>query len=84
MKQREKEEQGQGSGMTEILAANVRKVTRFREGGEEQLEREVRRLEGRGRKWGREQKNEEDGEGEEGEGEVVERTQQGYDLIRRR
>lgn len=50
VKQREREEsqahdRGQGSGMTEILAANVRKVTRFREGGEEELEREVRRLE---------------------------------------
>jgi hypothetical protein len=50
VKQREREERegqdrGQGSGMTEILAANVRKVTRFRQGGEEELEREVRRLE---------------------------------------
>ena len=32
-------------GMNEITAANVRKVTRFRPGGEEALEREVMRLE---------------------------------------
>ncbi|KAF7512405.1 hypothetical protein GJ744_001340 [Endocarpon pusillum] len=49
VRQREREEsEGAGNGMTEIMAANVRKVTRFREGGEEDLEREVRRLEREG------------------------------------
>lgn len=86
-----------GNGMTEIMAANVRKVTRFREGGEEDLEREVRRLErearvrGAGRREEIEQRDDErDEEREEGRGyedmhrNVVERTRQGHDLMRRR
>jgi large subunit ribosomal protein L17 len=52
VRQREREEEGTGGGLTEILAANIRKVTRFRKGGEEVLEKEVRRLEReRGGKW---------------------------------
>lgn len=35
----------EGLPMHEITAVNVRKVTRFREGGEEALEQEVKRLE---------------------------------------
>ena len=49
VRQRGREERGQGSGISEVLAAHVRKVTRFREGREEDLEREVRRLEKMGR-----------------------------------
>ena len=40
VKQRE-----EGAGMNEITSWNVRKVTRFREGGEDRLEAEVLRLE---------------------------------------
>lgn len=94
VRQREREEsEGAGNGMTEIMAANVRKVTRFREGGEEDLEREVRRLEREGRVRGagrREEMEERDEEIEEGREyedmnrNVVERTRQGHDLMRRR
>lgn len=51
---RERKSEG---GVREITAKNVRKVTRYREGGMEALEKEVRRLEGR-RKW--------EGDGKEG------------------
>ena len=39
-----RERRGEG-GVREVTARNVGKVTRFREGGEEALEREVRRVE---------------------------------------
>ncbi len=106
VRQREREDsEGAGSGMTEIMAANVRKVTRFRDGGEEDLEREVRRLEREGRGSGARRKEREEGDeemegsgmgarrrgggeerykGEEIDDDVVERTPQGNDLMRRR
>lgn len=92
MRQRGREEQqqgGVGNGMSEILAAHVRKVTRFREGGEEVLEREVRRLEwsGEARKKGpRAESGEKDDEGadEGGEGDIVERTPQRNDRFKKR
>jgi large subunit ribosomal protein L17 len=56
VKQRE-----EGTGMNEITAVNVRKVTRFREGGEDALEAEVLRLEREQRRVHRE---EEEGERE--------------------
>ena len=98
VRQRGREEQevaGAGNGMSEILAAHVRKVTRFRDGGEEVLEREVRRLEGGGtdgrRKGGkrgkgerRQEKDEEEGEDEGGKEDFVERTPQGNDLFKER
>jgi hypothetical protein len=94
VKQREREEEGQGSGMSEILAANIRKVTRYRAGGEQDLEEEIRRLEGRGKPRGMERRVERrendrrereavEADEEEGEG-FVERTSQGNDLMRRR
>ncbi len=70
VRQREREEsEGAGNGMSEIMASNVRKVTRFRDGGEEDLEREVRRLErvGRGGGAGREGREGIDGERESSE-----------------
>lgn len=39
-------ERASEEGVREITAKNVKKVTRFREGGMEALEREVRKLEG--------------------------------------
>ena len=42
-----REREGEG-GIREVTARNVRKVTRFRVGGEEALEEEVRRVE---REW---------------------------------
>jgi hypothetical protein len=57
VKQRE-----EGTGMNEITAVNVRKVTRFREGGEDSLEAEVLRLEREQRRVHREE--EEEGERE--------------------
>lgn len=51
-----------GVGMNEITAVNVRKVTRFREGGEDELEAEVLRLE---REQRRVQKEEQDEGGTE-------------------
>ena len=56
VKQRE-----EGAGMNEITAVNVRKVTRFREKGEDALEAEVLRLEREQRRVHRE---EEEGERE--------------------
>lgn len=53
-----------GVGMNEITAVNVRKVTRFREKGEDELEAEVLRLE-------REQRRVQREEEEEGETEWV-------------
>jgi large subunit ribosomal protein L17 len=50
-----------GVGMNEITAVNVRKVTRFREGGEDDLEAEVLRLE---REQTRVRREEEKGESE--------------------
>lgn len=41
-------ERASAEGIREITAKNIKKVTRFREGGVEALEREVRRLEARG------------------------------------
>lgn len=85
VRQREREEQGTGNGLSEIMATNIRKVTRFREGGEEVLEREVRRLEGEGRRRdARRGEGREDGEDEERDGDVVEKTSQGNDLLKRR
>lgn len=96
VRQRSREELGQGSGISEVLAAHVRKVTRFREGGEEDLEREVRRLEkmgrgegvergmGMGRGGGRERESRVRDTDDDGDGDVVvERTSQGNDLMRR-
>ena len=40
-----RERQHENGGIREITARNVAKVTRFREGGERELERTVRRLE---------------------------------------
>ena len=57
VKQRE-----EGMGMNEITAVNLRKVTRFREGGEDALEAEVLRLEREQRRVHREE--EEEGERE--------------------
>jgi large subunit ribosomal protein L17 len=57
VKQRE-----EGTGMNEITAVNLRKVTRFREGGEDALEAEVLRLEREQRRVHREE--EEEGERE--------------------
>ncbi len=70
VRQREREEgEGAGNGMTEIMAANVRKVTRFRDGGEEILEKEIRRLEREGRRDAARREGGEDGEDEaEGSG----------------
>lgn len=52
-------------GIREITARNVAKVTRYREGGEEELEKTVRRLETM-RGLGKEAEEEEGGEGEDG------------------
>jgi large subunit ribosomal protein L17 len=57
-------QRGDGVGMNEITAVNIRKVTRFREGGEDELEAEVLRLE-------REQRRVQREEQEEGETEWV-------------
>lgn len=40
-------ERASEAGVREITAKNVKKVTQFRQGGMEALEKEVRRLEGR-------------------------------------
>lgn len=79
---------GEGGGIREITARNVAKVTRFREGGEEELERTVRRLEtmaGLGeekekekekdKEKGKEEKDEEEEEEEEEEKEEKEERQ---------
>lgn len=47
-----------GTGMNEITAVNLRKVTRFREGGEDALEAEVLRLEREQRRVHREEEEE--------------------------
>ena len=47
-----------GTAMNEITAVNVRKVTRFREGGEDHLEAEVHRLEREQRRVHREEQEE--------------------------
>lgn len=47
-----------GKGMNEITAVNVRKVTRFREGGEDELEHEVHRLEREKRRVERDEEDE--------------------------
>jgi large subunit ribosomal protein L17 len=57
VKQRE-----EGTGMNEITAVNVRKVTRFREGGEDALEAEVLRLEREQRRVHREEEEEDERE----------------------
>lgn len=82
---------GGGGGMTEILAANVRKVTRFRDRGEEELESVVRRLEGEKGMVRGERRERKGGEVEEEvrdyverEVEVVERTPRGNHLLRGR
>lgn len=107
VKQREKEGEGERSGegkgnggammMTEILAANIRKVTRFREDGEAQLEREVRRLEAAGRTTTsrrRAIRGQTDGDGaaqqqrrhheQHAQGDIIEDTAQGHQLINKR
>ena len=105
VKRREKEAEGEGKGegagastvmmMTEILAANVRKVTRFRQDGEGQLEREVRRLEAAGTTASRRHKTKVPGHAdgdnvrqqrhhEHAQGDLVEETAQGNQLLRRR
>lgn len=53
-------QRAENKGMTEILAMNMRKVTRFREGGEVALEKEVARLK-------RKEKHSRLGGGQEGE-----------------
>lgn len=54
-----RERQSETGGIREITARNVAKVTRFREGGEEELEKTVRRLEtAEGLKGGEEEREE--------------------------
>ena len=74
-----RERQSEG-GIRDITARNVAKVTRFREGGEEELEKMVRRLEtAKGL-----EKDAEDGKGEEEEDEEVREPWDKFSRLRER
>lgn len=82
MKLREEEK-----SLNEITSLNVHKVTRFRKGGEEELENEVRRLERlklRAQKEGAEKEEKEEGEQDWVDEEVVKRIEVPQSLLKRR